>query len=191
MVLRERLLCERAVAIAGGAPDIVCHQLHALGARVEVFVAEELAVSEEEVGDWARARTPLHGLLHWTAESFGDGGPHGLRAAVEESWVAVREVATGALIPQGSGGKLLLVGPRANAGAFAQAARAALENLARTLSVEWARYSITAVMIAPGASTTDEEIAQVAAYLLSPAGDYLSGARLELGAVDGAAAADA
>jgi NAD(P)-dependent dehydrogenase (short-subunit alcohol dehydrogenase family) len=58
--------------------------------------------------------------------------------------------------------------------------RAALENLARTLSVEWARYGITAVALWPGADTTDAELAELACFLISPAGGYFSGCRFEL-----------
>jgi NAD(P)-dependent dehydrogenase (short-subunit alcohol dehydrogenase family) len=87
------------------------------------------------------------------------------------------------LIPGGEGGKLLLVAPASDAGEHAEAVRAGLENLARTLSVEWARHRITAVAIAPGPETTDEQVAELLGYLLSPAGDYFTGCRLELGAI--------
>ena len=70
---------------------------------------------------------------------------------------------------------------------YARAARAALENLARTLSVEWARHEITAVALWPGQHTTDAEVAELACFLLSPAGGYFSGCRFELGAVPVAA----
>ena len=66
----------------------------------------------------------------------------------------------------------------------AEAARAALENLARTLSAEWARYGITVTAIAPGRSTTDDEVASLVAFLTSVAGDYYSGCRFELGAIE-------
>ena len=56
---------------------------------------------------------------------------------------------------------MVVIAPRPDAGAFAGAARAALENLARTLSVEWARYGITATVITPGNATTDDQIAQL------------------------------
>ena len=68
--------------------------------------------------------------------------------------------------------------------AFAQASRAALENLARTLSVEWARYGITATAITPGAATTDEQLAELVCFLVSPAGDYFSGCRFSLGVIE-------
>ena len=86
--------------------------------------------------------------------------------------MAIRGVATGALIPAGAG-KVLLIAPRPAGGSFASAARAALENLARTLSVEWARYGVTTVAIAPGARTTDEELAELVCFLVSPAGRVL------------------
>ena len=51
--------------------------------------------------------------------------------------------------------------PAAGAGAYAKAARSALENLARTLSVEWARHDITIVMVAPGPGTGDQELTEL------------------------------
>jgi NAD(P)-dependent dehydrogenase (short-subunit alcohol dehydrogenase family) len=93
--------------------------------------------------------------------------------------VATRGVATGALIPAGAG-KVLLIGPRPDGAQFAGAARAALENLARTLSVEWARYGVTAVAIAPGARSTADDLAELVCFLVSVAGEYFSGCEFEL-----------
>jgi NAD(P)-dependent dehydrogenase (short-subunit alcohol dehydrogenase family) len=53
--------------------------------------------------------------------------------------------------------------------------------VARTLSIEWARYAITATMIAPGAASGDGDVAALVSFLCSPAGDYYSGCRFELG----------
>ena len=68
------------------------------------------------------------------------------------------------LIPGEHGGKVVLIGPRPDAGQFAEAARSALENLARTLSIEWARHRVTATMIAPGPRTTDDQLAELVCY---------------------------
>ena len=70
--------------------------------------------------------------------------------------------------------------PRPDAGEHAPAACAGLENLARTLSIEWARHGITTVTIAPGAETPAGEVAALTAYLASPAGAYFSGCLLDL-----------
>ncbi|HLM85296.1 MAG TPA: hypothetical protein VK272_03810 [Solirubrobacteraceae bacterium] len=71
-------------------------------------------------------------------------------------------------------------------GEHVEAACAGLENLARTLSIEWARHEVTAVAIAPGAVGVAEaeaaaEVAVLTAYLASPAGAYFSGCLLDLG----------
>ena len=181
--LRQNLLDGRAIALAGGVPEAVALALAGLGARVEaVPLNEGLGEDEERVGEWARARTPFDAVVYDARDAFGDGGEEALTRALELAWLAVREVATGALIPAADGtGKVLLVGPAPDAGPFAEAARAALENLARTLSIEWARYGVTAAMIAPGAATTEDQLAELVCFLVSEAGGYVSGCRLELG----------
>jgi NAD(P)-dependent dehydrogenase (short-subunit alcohol dehydrogenase family) len=169
-----------AIAGAGGATAEARAQLQALGAGVDELPAE---VRADEAGAtvWARDRAPLHALLFDAGGGFGAGGADALRDTLDQAWRAVRAVASGALIEAGAPGRLLVVAPRRDAGRHASAARAALENLARTLSVEWARYGITAVAMWPGRDTTDTELAQLACFLLSPAGGYFSGCRWELG----------
>lgn len=183
-VLRRNLLEGRAIALAGAVPGAVGGALAELGARVESIRDDErLGEDEEHVGDWARACAPLDAVVYDARGAFGGGGDAALTAALELAWVAVREVATGALIPADDPGKVLLIGPRPHAGPFAEAARAGLENLARTLSIEWARYGVTTAMIAPGAETTDMQLAELVCFLVSEAGGYVSGCRLELGAL--------
>jgi NAD(P)-dependent dehydrogenase (short-subunit alcohol dehydrogenase family) len=80
---------------------------------------------------------------------------------------------------------VVLIAPRPDAGPFAAAARAALENLARTLSVEWARHGVGTVAITPGDGATDDELGELVCFLVSPAGEYFSGCVFELGAVGG------
>jgi hypothetical protein len=180
--LRDGLLEGRAVVLAGGVSDAVRERLAALGARVEVMSdGERLGEDEERVGEWAQALTPLHAIVYDAGSTFADGGEAGLTDSLERGWVTVREVANGALIPGDEPSKVVMLGPRPDAGPLADAARAGLESLARTLSVEWARYGVTAALVAPGASSTDEEVAELVCFLVSPAGEYLSGCRLELG----------
>jgi NAD(P)-dependent dehydrogenase (short-subunit alcohol dehydrogenase family) len=180
-VLRAELLEGRAIAVGGRVRAAVRERLLALGARVEVMPGG-VGEDEDSVGDWARRCGPLDAVVYDARVAFGEGGEEALLAALERAWVAVREVATGALIQGDAAGKVLLIGPWSDAGAFAQAASAALENLARTLSVEWARYGVTTAMIAPGPASTDEQLAELVCFLVSEAGGYVSGCRLELGA---------
>jgi NAD(P)-dependent dehydrogenase (short-subunit alcohol dehydrogenase family) len=123
---------------------------------------------------------PVNALVCDARPSFAADG---LQEALQFTWSAVRVVAADALIPAQDGGKIVLVLPAADAGPHAEAARAGLENLARTLSVEWARYGITVTAMAPGASTTEAELADLVCFVLSRAGDYFSGCRFDLGAV--------
>ncbi len=117
------------------------------------------------------------------------------------------------MIPGEAGGKIVNVTLSPHHGlpgmAHSSAARAAVENLTRVLSVEWSRFGITLTAIAAGhfatetfvakypepvvkgaAGTvplgrlgTEEEFAWAVAYLASPAGDYVSGTVLT---IDGA-----
>lgn len=103
-------------------------------------------------------------------------------AMLEAAWAAVLGLAPD-LIETQRPGKLILLAPPPQAGPFARAAADALENLARTLSVEWARFGVTTCTVAPGESAPPETLGELVAYLLSPAGDYFTGCRLEVGAV--------
>lgn len=118
------------------------------------------------------------------AEAGTDGGAEGarvaLRACLDASWNVTRTVAGAAFLPDDRGGRVVYLAPPASGGEHADAARAGLENLARTLSIEWARHGITTVAIAPGASTAASEVAALVAYLASPAGAYFSGCLLDL-----------
>src|SRR5918995_5140717 len=141
-----------------------------------------------------------------------------IRLNVEGTWLMTHAVATRAMIPAGPdgqprGGKIVNVTLSPHHGlpgmAHSSAARAAVENLTRVLSIEWARFGIRLTALAAGhfatetlmtkypqavvegvAGTvplqrlgTEEEFAWLVAYLASPAGDYLSGAILT---IDGA-----
>jgi citronellol/citronellal dehydrogenase len=131
---------------------------------------------------------------------------------VQGTWNMTWAAATKAFIPAGSG-KVLSITLSPHNGmpgmVHSGAARAAVENMMRTLSVEWSRFGIRCVAIAPGQIGTEtfmtkypremvesvadtiplgrlgrpEEIAWLVAYLASPAGDFVSGTTIT---IDGA-----
>jgi NAD(P)-dependent dehydrogenase (short-subunit alcohol dehydrogenase family) len=100
------------------------------------------------------------------------------RAALDGAWDLVRPAATAMIA--GDGGQVVLLAPTPG-DAHASAARAGLENLARTLSVEWARHAIRPVTILPGATTSPAEVAELVAFLASRAGGYYAGCAFTLG----------
>ncbi len=138
-----------------------------LGARVTALEIDPLG-SEPDAGEGGT------GVLVWDgAGALGLGDSvEAVRAALDGAWLAIRPLA-------GSPVKLLLLAPPPG-GPHAEAARAGLENLARTLSIEWARFGTRTVAILPGAEARPQEVAELAAFLASPAGDYYSGCRFEL-----------
>ena len=158
-ILRDELLAGRTVALAGGVRAAVAQTLSRLGADAQTLTAESEPTPAADA------------LVYDAAPSFGAGGRAGLRDALDGGWSAIAAVANQSLIPR-KGGKVVMIAPRPGAGTHAEAARAALENLARTLSVEWARYAITVTAIAPGPATPDEQIGLLVAFVLSVAGDY-------------------
>jgi NAD(P)-dependent dehydrogenase (short-subunit alcohol dehydrogenase family) len=122
------------------------------------------------------------------ADSDGRSAPArlALRACLETSWSVTHAFANRAFLREGCGGRIVYLLPRAS-GEHAGAARSGLENLARTLSIEWARHRITTVAVVPASGTPEEAASQVAAltaYLASPAGAYFSGCMLDLRGLD-------
>jgi citronellol/citronellal dehydrogenase len=131
---------------------------------------------------------------------------------VQGTWQMTHAAATKAFIPQRSG-KVISVTLSPHQGmpgmVHSGAARAAVENMMRTLSIEWARFGIRLCAVAAGQFDTEvlrtkyppqvsenvartiplgrlgtpEEMAWLIAYLASPAGDFFSGAVLT---IDGA-----
>lgn len=177
-LFRPGLLDGVAVALAGPVRAPIAATLGDLGADTRA-----LDIASDE--DAPPGAAGLHALVFDAAAPFAAAsqddelGP--LRAAGDAAWIATRAVANAAWIePKQPGGKVVLVAPRPADGVHAHAARAALENLSRTLSIEWSRYGIRTTTITPGEGTSDDDVAGVVAYLVSRAGDYYSGARLEL-----------
>ncbi len=192
-LLREGLLDGvRAVlasapgAAASPAAEAVEHRCSALGAtvaRCELAPSPE-ASDEEALGRLAGdALAPSGGADVLVVDGAGlfaaAQGDAALLAAMQACWELTRTVAAAGMVEQG-GGLAVLIAPAPGAGAHARAAAAGLENLARTLSIEWARFGTRAVTIAPGDATGPGEIATLVAYLASPAGAYYSGCLLDL-----------
>jgi citronellol/citronellal dehydrogenase len=128
-----------------------------------------------------------------------------IRLNVEGTWLVTHAVATKAMIPSGRGGRVVSVTLSPHNGmpgmAHSGAARAAVENLMRTLSVEWARFGIGLLAVAAGQFETQtlltkypqaivervadtiparrlgsaHEFAMLLTYLCSPAAEFLSG----------------
>jgi NAD(P)-dependent dehydrogenase (short-subunit alcohol dehydrogenase family) len=108
-----------------------------------------------------------------------------LSGCLEASWAITHELVNRAFLAHSRGGRIVYLAPAPELGPahgrpHADAARAGLENLARTLSIEWARYAITLVTIAPGGAHDAGEVATLVAYLASPAGAYFSGCLFDL-----------
>ena len=189
MTLAPGLLADATVAIAGTGPvaDAVARRLAGLGAAVHVPDAETLATGEQ-LTHWAGERAPWRGLVIDAGDGLASGGRDRLTGTLHHVWQLTLAVGAEVMLPAGRPGRIVFVGPPPGAGSHAAPVRAGLENLARTLSVEWARHAITPVAVLPGDSTPAGEIAELTAYLMSPAGGYFSGCRLELGAVAAPAA---
>jgi citronellol/citronellal dehydrogenase len=177
-VLRTGLLDGMTVAFSGAADRaaLACRELGAATPSLDADAQDEDAVAAAAAG-----LGTIDTLVCATAPAFAaaGGGLAGLRAATDEAFIATRAVAA-AWIAAGRGGKVVLLAPP-GAGEGAAAAAAALENLARTLSVEWARFDIRPTAILPAADTGDEDVSTLVAFLASPAGDYYSGCAFTLG----------
>jgi citronellol/citronellal dehydrogenase len=223
-----------ALELAGlGAQVVICGRRRgpldetvalAEGERVE---ANECDIREEEqVAALVDGVLERHGRIDLLVNNAGgqfltpaeDITPKGFRTVmrlnVEGTWLMTHAVATRAMMggPNGDprGGKIVNVTLSPHHGlpgmAHSSAARAAVENLTRVLSIEWARFGIRLTAVAAGhfatetlrtkypkpvveavAGTvplgrlgTEEEFAWLVAYLAGPGGDYFSGAILTL-----------
>jgi hypothetical protein len=160
-LLRSGLLEGAAIAVTDAGAGA---GLRALGAATPLLTPafelddDALAAAAEGLGSVDALVCDGRALF----EAAGRGLP-GLRAAADGCFAAARAVANAAFIPAACG-KVVLLAPDDAATA------AALENTARTLSTEWARFGIVITCVHASAYSD-----ALVAFLCSPAGDYYSG----------------
>lgn len=114
-------------------------------------------------------------VVVWDASVPAGDGVARVRHALDGAWEAIRAVHA----PDPQPGLIVLLAP-APGDAHATAARAGLENLSRTLSIEWARFGTRPITLLPGAATEPAAVAELVAYLASPAGGYFAGCAFTL-----------
>ncbi len=186
-LLRRGLLDGVGLLLAGAAPfsaaaeesAVGCEQLGAQLARVAIEPGED----PEPAVRAALAPAPAPDVLLLDAAGLFRAGGAVARAAMGQclqlSWELTRAVANAALLEPARGGRIVYIAP-APADEWARAARAGLENLARTLSIEFSSHTVTTVCLAPGERTGADELAALVGYLASPAGAYFSGCLVDL-----------
>ena len=211
----ELAACGAQVVIAGRRAEPL-EETVALceGGRCESRVCD--IREEEQVAALVDGVLERHGRIDTLVNNAGgqymtpaeDITPKGFNTVVrlnlEGTWLMTHAVATKAMMPAEGGGKILNVTLSPHHGlpgmAHSSAARAAVENMTRVLSIEWARFGIRLTAIAAGHFATDalnkypepvragvartvplqrlgrpEEHAWLVAFLASKAGDYYSG----------------
>jgi citronellol/citronellal dehydrogenase len=211
----ELAACGATVVVAGRRTE----PLKETAGRCENERCEPVACDvreQDEVGSLVDGVLERHGKIDLLVNNAGgqymspaeDITPKGFSTVVGlnlgGTWLMTHAVATKAMIPAG-GGKIVNVTLSPHHGlpgmAHSSAARAAVENLTRVLSIEWSRFGIKLTAIASGHFDTEvlskypkpvyegvartvplqrlgkpEEQAWLVAFIASPAGDYYSGA---------------
>jgi citronellol/citronellal dehydrogenase len=215
----ELAACGAHVVVAGRRPEPLEETAEACeGDRGEAITCD--IREEDQVAALVDQVLERHGRIDLLVNNAGgqymtpaeDISPKGFRTVVrlnlEGTWLVTHAVATKAMIPAG-GGKIVSVTLSPHHGlpamAHSSAARAAVENLTRVLSIEWSRFGIRLTAVASGHMETEalqkypppvyegvartvplgrlgapEEQAWLIAYIASPAGDYLSGTTITL-----------
>jgi citronellol/citronellal dehydrogenase len=224
---RELVRTGARVAICGRRPEpieSVRSELEEAGADVlaipnlDVREPEQVvALVEAVLGRFGRIDVLVNnagGQFVAPAEQISSKGWRAVhRLNVDAAWDLTRTVAERSMIPN-RGGLVVFIGFSPRRGIpfmiHSSAARAALENLAGGLAIEWSRYGIRAVCVACGAIDTEgfraygdawieeatravplgrlgtpEEVASTIAFLASAGGRYITGTTIVVdGGVD-------
>ena len=216
-VARELARTGASVAICGRRPEpleAVRAELEAAGGQVfsrtcDVREPDQVDAFLDEVGDRFGAVDLLvnnaGGQFAAPAEDISLKGFRAVhRLNVDAPWDLTHKVATRWMIP-GRRGVVIFVGFSPRRGiptmAHSSTARAALENMASSLAIEWSKFGIRAICVACGLVRTEgamqyggeelfaefetmvparragsaEEVAATIAFLTSPGGAYITG----------------
>ncbi len=161
-LLRPGILEGLTIVLAGGAGPA-----HRLADRCAELGASMKRLTIDPSDDGS-AECLTSDVVIWNGLSVFEESIDGVRAVLDGAWLAIRAT-------MGASKIVLLAPPEGSA--HAHAARAGLENLARTTSIEWARNGTRIVTLLGG---EPDQVAEMTAYLASPAGDYFSGTALRL-----------
>jgi len=215
----ELTACGATVVVAGRRPEPLEETAGMCAdGRCEAVACD--IREEDQVSSLVDGVLERHGRIDTLVNNAGgqfmspaeDISPKGFRTVlklnVEGTWLMTQAVATKAMIPAG-GGKVVSVTLSPHHGlpgmVHSSAARAAVENMTRTLAIEWARFGIRLTAVASGHFATEalrkypkpvfegvartvpqqrlgepEEQAWLIAFLASPAGEYHSGSIITL-----------
>src|SRR3954447_3916272 len=206
----------------GRRPEPLAETVAAAESLAGIVEAEAMDIRDEEAVDRLfDGVLERHGRLDVLVNNAGGQflspaeaiSPKGFRTVIElnvmGTWLMTHAAATKAFIPQ-EAGKVLSVTLSPHNGmpgmVHSGAARAAVENMMRTLSVEWARFGIKLCALAAGQFDTEvlrtkyppavadnvhrtiplqrlgtaDEMAWLIAYLASPAGEFFSGTTITI-----------
>jgi citronellol/citronellal dehydrogenase len=198
----------RPEPLAAACAEFQSHGVRAFAAPCDVRQAEQVAdFVEAVVGEFGRLDVLVNNAGGQFPSAAENISPKGFEAVVRNNllgtWNVTHAVANRAFIP-GGGGCIVNVSAQVARGfpgmAHTGAARAGVENLTKTLAVEWCRHGIRVNAVAPGivrSSGTErypadvlelgrratpmrrlgrpEEVASLILYLSSEAADFITG----------------
>jgi NAD(P)-dependent dehydrogenase (short-subunit alcohol dehydrogenase family) len=183
----------RALVVGvGAAAAAVADALTAHGADVATGPAaiDEHAVAASLAEAQARLKGPVDLLVHAGVMQLGqsalDTGMGDWRARVsadlDSRFLTIAEFARQRIAAQAPGSVLLLMPPLASLGAYAGTTAGTLDNLVKSLAVEWARDGIRVnaiasrhVVLGGSDAIALQSLGQLAAYMLSDYGAYITG----------------